>query len=1127
MFHHKGFLFSVLGCVLALLLGCLGGQRVQAAGKHPAVLFTTDLHREYFLLPMHAEGIELHTCALADLPAELKTGKYNVVYVTGGFDQPAIVAALKDFMAAGGGVLVSYAHTWMHETDWQKRQDFLDSYGAHFVWVDLKENDPARVTASSYHMTLFQTDRIAAPFNQGVASVLYFPLMHVQGASPAPLVTDENWTAIVRGSPTSVAVPYTDEKQDLMRRYVPQEAIPSPILLAGRQVGTGRLAAFALAPEWVMNSPTNCPPVQEMLTTGVDKFPSNWVRVLANTFRWLAEPTLAAGKGGEPTPPALLAPPIKQATKPAVLRDWTKAPPLEDQEQLPGLVGAQSSYSGGQGTVAEWAAAAKAAGLKFLVFLDPLDRISREDYAKLQHDCAAATDDTFFACPGLRYQDVWTKTNCFAYGEEVQYPRADLLTADGKYLNNANKPGFRSRHLFDYVLEQNNYHGEFGYFRHAANSTPPWEYRLYSLFTLYSTENGQPVDNDYADYDALQGLELDLTPLSISLMNKPADLAGAVQRDWLVISTAPGEYSDGTFELNLGSGVPAVRNLFKQLIAWLRPFQYITQGPRLLCWSPRWNVAGWDGPRGDWFRPDYDHYRVRLHVTSEVGLKEIKIMSMGQVLMRFLPNGVKDFDRTLEFENTQQRTLYPVVEDVQGKRAIGMVARNFNSLWGEFICGDRCNFLTWGLGLGPDGLFQFTAGGGNSVTQNKGTWAHNEIDPAGHLTSNAATLPTDGAPVGGPTTSINVAPQVDSEGFPQPIMMNCRPHAVLASPDVFIGGGTLNFVKTDPTAGEDAWSFFGAVKPNDWLEGGGLHTVFQPQVEGLRVGWYDLQTKARKDMPLGTAKLAVVFTWMPFTELRDGAGKVYAAGSKDLPPVGSFGKGAYVLQPEAGGVTALVSLDDNLRYEVVGGNNVRLGLQVDSGKIPQGMELNMRLGYIGGAEGRTLADLRHYLALMSAPLPGVQLTGGKLALMDGIAMHVDAGKAAVEMKIAPLDLQGRLQLVLENEQPNWDVWLLDRARKQPNWRQIPKVGATAYASLPSEVRQDLFIGPPVLADRDEVHLSLCNLLPGQWLVTLHNPTDNEIKANVWSAPGWSAFTLAKKQYAVPAGSSVDIPVTAR
>ena len=199
MLHNRGFIFSTLACVMAVLLGGLGGQRPAAAAKNPAVLFTTSLNQEYFLLPMHAEGIELHTCGLADLPAQLKTGKYNVVYVTGGFDKPEIVAALKDFMAAGGGVLVCYFHTWEHETDWQKRQDFLDSYGAHFVWVDLKENDPARVTASSYNLTLFQTDQIAAPFNQGVASVLYFPLMHVQGAPAVPLVTDGNWTAIVRG----------------------------------------------------------------------------------------------------------------------------------------------------------------------------------------------------------------------------------------------------------------------------------------------------------------------------------------------------------------------------------------------------------------------------------------------------------------------------------------------------------------------------------------------------------------------------------------------------------------------------------------------------------------------------------------------------------------------------------------------------------------------------------------------------------------------------------------------------------------------------------------------------------------------------------------------------------------
>jgi len=142
-------------------------------------------------------------------------------------------------------------------------------------------------------------------------------------------------------------------------------------------------------------------------------------------------------------------------------------------------------------------------------------------------------------------------------------------------------------------------------------------------------------------------------------------------------------------------------------------------------------------------------------------------------------------------------------------------------------------------------------------------------------------------------------------------------------------------------------------------------------------------------------------------------------------------------------------------------------------------------------------------------------------------MHLDAGKAAVEMTIAPLTLHGRLPLVVENAQPNWDVWLLDRAMKQPNWRQLPKVGATVYASLPSDVRQNLFIGPPVMAESGDLSISLCNVLPGKWLVTLHNPTDTAINTKVWSAPGWSAFKLAKKAYTVPAGSSVDIPVSTR
>ncbi len=1117
----KYFSSSLLVCLTLMANLVWAGE-----ARKPAVLFTTGLHREYFTVPLHAEGIEVHTCSLAELPARLKSGKYNVVYVTGGFDQPAIVTALNDFMAAGGGVLISYTHPWSQEASWDQSQRFLQAHGAYFAWAEMQEKDTERKTPSSYHLTMVQTDQIATPFNAGVSSLLYFELSHVAGAPPTPVVVDANWTPVVRGSKTSVAVPFEEEKQELRRRYLSKENLPSPVLLATRTVGVGRLAAFGLAPEWVTSSPGVCPPVKEMLTAGTPKYSSNWVRVLANTFRWLAEPTLTAGKGGEPTPTALLEPVKITIPTPPALRDWTKAPPITDQEQLPGLVGAQSPYSGGKGTVAEWTTAAKAAGLKFLVFLEPLDRISREDYTKLQHDCAAVTDDTFFACPGLRYQDVYTKTNCFAYGEKVEYPRVSLLTKDGKYLDNSDKKLFRSIHLFDYVLEQNNYQGQYGYFRHAANPTPPWEYKLYSLFTIYSTENGQSVDDNFDDYAYLQASRMNLTPLSVSLMTQPSDIATAVKRDWLVINTAPGEFGDGSYSEEFGAGIPAMRKLFTQLIAWFRPFQYITQGPRILCWRDRWPVsAPWRSFPGEWFRPDQDRYRVRLHVTSDVGLKEIRIMSMGKVLQRYLPAGAKDFDRTMEFENMQQRDLYPIIEDMAGKKAIGMVSRNTTTRWTEFICGDRCNYLNYGMELAPDySGVQFKAGGGNSVTQNKGNWRLVAITPADTLTSHSATLPTDGAPIGGKCTSFNIAPQVDTPGFPMPSEMNCRPRPLIAGPDVFIGGGTLNKIETDLTCGEGAWEFMGPVKDNEWIEGGGMHTTFHPKIDGLRTGWYELKTKTRKAMTLGQAKLGVQFTWLPFSELRDGDGKVYSAGARDIPPVGSFAKGAYALLKDEGGELAVFSLDDNLRYEYVGNDQIRIGLQFKDKTLPAGTELNMKLGYLGGAQGRTLVDLRHYLTAMSAPLPEIKLTRGKLVLMDGIAMHLDINRTAAAMAVSPLHLYARLPLVLENAQPNWDVWLQDHALAEPNWRQLPKAGMTAYASLPGDVAQQLFLGHPVTADNDALQISLCNLLPGQWLVSLHNPTDRAISATVRSTAGWTAFKLPAKKYLVPAGASIDITI---
>jgi hypothetical protein len=81
---------------------------------------------------------------------------------------------------------------------------------------------------------------------------------------------------------------------------------------------------------------------------------------------------------------------------------------------------------------------------------------------------------------------------------------------------------------------------------------------------------------------------------------------------------------------------------------------------------------------------------------------------------------------------------------------------------------------------------------------------------------------------------------------------------------------------------------------------------------------------------------------------------------------------------------------------------------------------------------------------------------------------------------------------------------------------------TVYAAIPGDVELNHFLGHPVVADNPELVISLCNALPGQWLVTLHNPTEKGIQTTVRSVKAWAPFTLKPRRVAVAAGSSVDI-----
>ena len=172
-----------------------------------------------------------------------------------------------------------------------------------------------------------------------------------------------------------------------------------------------------------------------------------------------------------------------------------------------------------------------------------------------------------------------------------------------------------------------------------------------------------------------------------------------------------------------------------------------------------------------------------------------------------------------------------------------------------------------------------------------------------------------------------------------------------------------------------------------------------------------------------------------------------------------------------------------------------------------------------------MASIAGYFDLLSGVIKGAEISAGEMRA-DHIAVRLDCKGAGADLRLPASGLPMFWPLVIENINENSGLWLLDRTRKAPNLRQLPVAEGTGYAVVPSDEPRDLFIGHPVVADVPEVVISICNLLPGRWQVTLHNPTDEPISTEIRSAPAWTPFTLPETEHTIPPGSSVDIVVPA-
>ncbi|MGD0092559.1 MAG: hypothetical protein ABSE73_21805 [Planctomycetota bacterium] len=730
-----------------------------AEEKHPAVLFLGGVHSAYVVKPLAALGVAADVAAPGELAKKLAGDTYNVL-VAGNMNDAQRRAA-SDFLGRGGGVLVCNPESYPHEEDFTKTCQWLEALGARERWEVLRDKDPQNVVSDSMGCRLSWSGEIAPAAKEGVRGVLTLLWNGTTGCEP-PMSLDfsPDWTVLVRGAASLEAVPEKRNDIFLQPWLTKQGVAASPPLLAVRESGKGRIAVLGIRGYWLFTPPEDCPTAEAMLTAGAGGKPSDWLRVVANTVRWLAEPSLKAGLGGAATPAGLLNPPV-QVWPLCPPQDWSKqalwgeAPPptpsregrgnTKDQRQTPGLIGARTALSSGTGTVGDYAKAARGAGLQFLVFLEECAKMDETKWKQLVSDCEAASDAAFAAVPGLVYEDA-QGNHLYSFADNVQYPTANMLLPDKRLATNKSN---RTAAYFDFVNERIAQRHLGGFWRHKENQLHFADYKLYNSFPIYTCENGKTVDDALPEYRYLMSLGGCQAALAFEIMNSPDEVAARTKQGWRVVvhRAAPElrkKWHEGAWSFS-GSGS-----------------QYVTNGPAILVWEGPNRLTD---PHGEWWRPDLWEFRVRLRVAAEAGLKTVLLYDGERVFRRWLPQGAKTFETELVLSNCQQMGLYPVVEDVEGRRAIGMEFWNRHLMLEEFFCSDRCNFLGNARLRTRDGRqvwtqvsFQANMG----ITPSKGLLGM-AAAPAVNLTLNAPTLPIDGAPAGYPTVNLRFVPQIPGE----------------------------------------------------------------------------------------------------------------------------------------------------------------------------------------------------------------------------------------------------------------------------------------------------------------------------------------------------------------------------
>ncbi len=1158
---------KLLAAVLSSLLMFASAFPLHAE-KKPSVLICSPQGASYgwvdltYLNELHEKGFEVdYTEGLNDVTWD-RIKNYNalVIYVTpdalevtNRAQKPSeerirsFVELIDKYVSSGGGVFLMPTEANIVK---QAVSDLTSQWGAKLPVEIITETDKGkigRLLHSCYDIPLAWTDQIMpSPVSQGVKQIWYSIQPAYNAQQTGPIVVDENWKVVVKGSKTSLTKPFDLKKStspELENPFSRPDGVKEPDLFAIRDYKGGRIALMNQWRQFSIGSGTKYIFDRQVLSKGFGERPSDFGKLLENTFRWLAEPSLRNNAvGGYVTPPERLLPPNEdpKVKKDYADRVWPYDPAALGTFKLPahrkifkGLLGAKTSYSSGKGTVEEYAKAAEAAGLDFLVFMDDFSALTPDKLKQLAADCKKSSNDKVELIPGFSIMNnignhmffyspdpVWIPDYC------LTGPNKDILYI--QQVDDKDKSKFTGylTPFLDWVLGA--YHvekGQVGYYNFSAspNGMRMWDLRLYGMAGVRYYKDGKLVEDNTEAYLNTVPCTIPPAPASVNEVSSPEELKREVANGNALI------YAEGN----------SLNSLFMEALRWTHQYDapnfFMSDGPRVVAWPGCFRYI----PLGsEDFVVGLSVMPSPLSVTSEKGIKEIRLYNGRDLYRRFLPNGAKEFTQILVLEANIQKNIVMIAEDIDGKKAVAFARRCWkDGALAPTFCSDHVNDGPMALAHGP--------------------YAYQLIrHPA--LPDDIAGDTWDGGPLASvPLTGYqNTLPTLDSdkgkeEGirFDQiPLLEFSDDGAVAVSSerkDVF-DEKVVNVV--------NPWHTYGPIAgPSKLMEYTQRYREFvRPTVANPRTGWagpgvrmgtnaalFRQEIKFKDDMKVKSLNLGYL------TGNKDG----FFVISGDIAPMffdlGQPGSNETIKLKKGDWFGYYNTKVSNANLFFNRGETLRVtnrspymffDAELDNQDVKKGQLYVHEIAGIGfpvNVEIKSPADLMRYVRYIKDPA-GMQIKRGKRA--DGAGLVEFAPDEKFVLEIAVPKPSPRLDLTLPcrllNLNPRWSAGLF---QKQGYCKGDYGTGENRYRALGTDWTGTAYIplyvdyadmthvlaGHPVIAGPEgkDLFIQITHVAekPDKWHLSVNNPTDQPVKTKLMKTMDLPGLTLEDTEITLQPG----------